>query len=76
MFLIGSPLCNPSTWFKDFLSHQLVHILPIGTKMSTFFANLIFLKLLLGGWIGDIGIHELWKIVNYKVTLKMLLNAR
>ncbi len=76
MFLIGSPLCNPSTWFNNFLLHKLVGILPMGTKMSTLFANLIFLKLLLGGWIGDICIHELWRIVNYKVTLKMLPNLR
>jgi hypothetical protein len=34
-----------------------------------------FLKLLLGGWIGNIGIHEFWKILNYKIT-KMLLDTR
>jgi len=44
--------------------------------MSTLFANLNFLKLLLGGWTWNIGIHELWKIVNYKITLKMLPDTR
>jgi hypothetical protein len=45
-----------------------------GHKDVYIFANISLKKLLLGGW--NIGIHELWKIVNYKVTLKMLLDTR